>query len=274
MRKIMFSIAVALISGAVAFSQEINWHTIPVDASRTGVSAPGVDSLELSLGRLEGRKYVAPNGKVYGSASVRKVVKAVYDAQEPMYPIREVVGYSPEVMSKAYPESSLTNWFIDNLMASVAKLTGRQVDFGVGNFGGIRIDMPQGKVTVDDIRSMFPFKNTTVYVAVKGSRIREIIETMAADHFEVLGGVRVVVKQGKVESITIGGEPLDDEKVYGMATISFLMEGGDGLTLADKAIEIVDTKVDIFDAMIECVKETTAAGKPIAYSADGRVKIE
>ena len=274
MRKIMFSIAVALISGAVAFSQEITWHTIPIDASRTGVSAPGVDSLELSLGKLEGRKYVAPNGKVYESASVRKVVKAVYDAQEPMFPIREVVGYSPEVMSKAYPESSLSNWFIDNLMASVAKLTGRQVDFGVGNFGGIRIDMPQGNVTVDDIRSMFPFKNTTVYVAVKGSRIREIIETMAADHFEVLGGVRVVVKQGKVESITIGGEPLDDEKVYGMATISFLMEGGDGLTLADKAIEIVDTKVDIFDAMIECVKETTAAGKPIAYSADGRVKIE
>lgn len=274
MRKIMFSIAVALISGAVAFSQEITWHTIPVDASRTGVSAPGVDSLELSLGKLEGRKYVAPNGKVYGSASVRKVVKAIYDAQEPMFPIREVVGYSPEVMSKAYPESSLSNWFIDNLMASVAKLTGRQVDFGVGNFGGIRIDMPQGNVTVDDIRSMFPFKNTTVYVAVKGSRIREIIETMAADHFEVLGGVRVVVKQEKVESITIGGEPLDDEKVYGMATISFLMEGGDGLTLADKAIEIVDTKVDIFDAMIECVKETTAAGKPIAYSADGRVKIE
>lgn len=274
MRKIMFSIAVALISGAVAFSQEITWHTIPIDASRTGVSAPGVDSLELSLGRLEGRKYVAPNGNVYGSASVRKVVKAVYDAQEPMFPIREVVGYSPEVMSKAYPESSLSNWFIDNLMASVAKLTGRQVDFGVGNFGGIRIDMPQGNVTVDDIRSMFPFKNTTVYVAVKGSRIREIIETMAADHFEVLGGVRVVVKQEKVASITIGGEPLDDEKVYGMATISFLMEGGDGLTLADKAIEIVDTKVDIFDAMIECVKETTAAGKPIAYSADGRVKIE
>ncbi len=274
MRKIMFSIAVALISGAVAFSQEITWHTIPIDASRTGVSAPGVDSLELSLGKLEGRKYVAPNGKVYESASVRKVVKAVYDAQEPMFPIREVVGYSPEVMSKAYPESSLSNWFIDNLMASVAKLTGRQVDFGVGNFGGIRIDMPQGNVTVDDIRSMFPFKNTTVYVAVKGSRIREIIETMAADHFEVLGGVRVVVKQEKVASITIGGEPLDDEKVYGMATISFLMEGGDGLTLADKAIEIVDTKVDIFDAMIECVKETTAAGKPIAYSADGRVKIE
>lgn len=274
MKKIMAVVLAASLACASAFCQEISWRAIPVDGSRTGVTAPGVDSLDMSLGRLDGRNYVAPNGKVYGSSSVRKVFKSVLEAQTPMFPIREVVGYSPRPMAKDYPESSLSNWFIDNLMASVARATGKTVEFGVGNFGGIRIDMPQGKVTVDDIRSMFPFKNTTVYVALKGERIREIIGKMAAGQFQVLGGVNVIVKGGKVVDIKVGGEPLDDGKVYGMATISFLLEGGDGLTLADGAIEIIDTGVDIFDAMMECVRETTAAGKPIEYFADGRIKIE
>ncbi|MGN1210718.1 MAG: 5'-nucleotidase C-terminal domain-containing protein [Candidatus Cryptobacteroides sp.] len=274
MKKVIIAFFAASLACTSAFGQEISWRAIPVDGSRTGVTAPGIDSLDMSLGRLEGRNYVAPNGKVYGSSSVRKVFNAVFDAQAPMFPIREVVGYSPRTMVKDYPESPLSNWFIDNLMASVAKATGKTVEFGVGNFGGIRIDMPQGKVTLDDIRSMFPFKNTTVYVAVKGERIRQIIEKMAAGRFQVLGGVNVTVKDGKVSEIKVGGEPLDDAKVYGMATISFLLEGGDGLTLADGAVEIIDTGVDIFDAMIECVRETTAAGKPIEYFADGRIKIE
>ncbi len=96
---------------------------------------------------------------------------------------------------------------------------------------------------------------------------------MAASRFQVLGGVRVVARDGKVVSLEIGGEPLDDDKVYGMATISFLLNGGDGLMLGCDALEIEKFDVGIIDAVLERVYADAAAGRPIVSQADGRVVI-
>mgnify|MGYP003451398048 FL=1 len=123
--------------------------------------------------------------------------------------------------------------------------------------------------------SMFPFKNQLVYVEHTGKQIRAILEKMAADRFQVLGGVRVVAEGGKLVSAEIGGEPIDDEKVYGLATITFLLEGGDNLTLAENAVSITTfEQEDIIDAVLEYVYAETAAGRPIEYQTDGRVVIK
>ena len=123
--------------------------------------------------------------------------------------------------------------------------------------------------------SMFPFKNQLVYVEHTGKQIRAILEKMAADRFQVLGGVRVVAEGGKLVSAEIGGEPIDDEKVYGLATITFLLEGGDNLTLAENAVSIATfEQEDIIDAVLEYVYAETAAGRPIEYQTDGRVVIK
>ena len=109
----------------------------------------------------------------------------------------------------------------------------------------------------------------------KGKEIRKILEQMAAGRFEVLGGVRVVAEDGKLVSAEIGGEPIDDEKVYGLATISFLLTGGDGLTLADNALSVtVFENEDIIDAVLAHVNAETAAGRPIEYKMDGRVTVK
>ena len=109
---------------------------------------------------------------------------------------------------------------------------------------------------------------------MKGSTIRGILENMAATHFQVVGGVRVVVENGKLVSAEIAGEPIDDEKTYGVATISFLLRGGDGITMEDGALTIRNYDVDIIDAVLEHVYAETAAGRPIAPKADGRVVIK
>jgi 2',3'-cyclic-nucleotide 2'-phosphodiesterase (5'-nucleotidase family) len=160
-------------------------------------------------------------------------------------------------------------------MARTEKLAGRKVDVGVANFGGIRVDMPEGDIILDDMLSMFPFKNQLVYVEHTGKQIRAILEQMAATRFEVLGGVRVVAEGGKILEATIGGEPIDDDKVYGLATISFLLGGGDGLTLDQNAVSVtVFEDEDIIDAVLEYVYAETAAGRPIEYEADGRVVVK
>ena len=247
-----------------------------MDASRTGCTTPSADNVEAAIGYFKGGKYVAPNGKVYGRNSiVAKTARAVLDAQPAMARVKEVVAYSTHSMEAHYPESALSNWFIDLLMKQTEKLSGKKVDMGITNFGGIRIDMPEGPVILDDMLSMFPFKNHLVYVEHKGSQIRKILEKMAAGRIEVLGGARIVVEDGKLVSAEIGGKPIDDNKVYGLVTISFLLSGGDGLALAENAVSVTEFKdVMIIDAVLEHIKAETAAGRPISGQEDGRVVIK
>lgn len=246
-----------------------------MDGSRTGTVSPSRDNLTEALGEIKGSTYVAPNGKTYRKRSiVGKTASIVMAAQPEMARVKDVIGYSPRSMTVTYPESALSDWFVDILMARTEKLSGKKVDIGVANFGGIRVDMPEGDIILDDMLSMFPFKNQLVYVEHTGKQLRTILEEMAAGRFQVLGGVRVVAENGKLVEALIGGEPIDDEKVYGMATISFLLGGGDGLTLGKNALSVtVFEDEDIIDAVLEYVHRETAAGRPIEYEADGRVVV-
>ena len=159
------------------------WERVQMDGSRTGVVCPSAGDVPESLGRMDGRIYVSPSGQVFGPGIVADVAGVVTDAQTVMAPVKKVVGYSPVAMKAEYPESALSNLFVDRVMDAVGEVSGRKVDVGIVNFGGIRVDMPEGDILVDDIMSMFPFKNTIVYVSLKGSRLREILDGMAADVF-------------------------------------------------------------------------------------------
>lgn len=271
MRKLCIVLLTILLA-QTAFAQQYSWKRVLMDGSRTGVTAPSAEGISENLGEVKEDTYYAPNGKIYKGGAVAKVAKLVIDAQDVMAPVKQVVGYSPEVMEKRSPESALSNWTVDAIMKRVEKESGRKVDVGITNFGGIRIDMPKGDVLVDDIMSMFPFRNNIVYVAVKGSRLREIVEHLAESKMEVIGGMKIVVsKDRKLVSCKVGGKPIDDSKIYGLATISFLLNGGDGLDLGEGMEDVIDIPVDIYDVMLDYVKAETAAGRPITYKTDGRV---
>ena len=268
--------SVIALSAVSVFAQEYKWQNDALDGSRTGCTSPSKDNVTEALGTFKGGKYVAPNGKTYKKNSiVAKTAKVVLDAQPAMARVKDVVGYSTDAMSARYPESALSNWFIDLLMARTEVLAGKNVHLGVANFGGIRVDMPKGDIILDDMLSMFPFKNQLAYVELTGKQVRTMLETMAAGRFQVLGGVRVVAEDGKLVSAEVAGEPIDDDKVYGVATISFLLTGGDGLALGENALNVkVFEDEDIIDAVLAFVNAETAAGRPIEYKADGRVTVK
>lgn len=257
-------------------AQEYSWDAVVMDGSRTGCVSPSRDNIPEAIGTFKGGKYIAPDGAVYKKNSiVYQTAATVLAAQEKMARVKEVIGHSTEVMTATYPESPLSNWFVDILIRKTTELSGKKVHMGIVNFGGIRIDMPQGDIILDDMLSMFPFRNYLVYVEQTGKQIRAILESMAAGRFQVLGGVRVVADGGKLVSAEIDGEPLEDDKVYGLATISFLLGGGDGLSLDHNAVSVTEFRdVWIIDAVLEHVAAETAAGRPIEYQTDGRVVIK
>lgn len=272
----MLTFVAFLAFGAGLWAQEYSWEAVEMDGGMTGCVSPSKDNVSEAIGTFKGGRYIAPDGKVYGRNSiVARTARVVMAAQPEMARVKDVIGYSTRAMSATYPESALSNWFIDILMRKTEQLSGKKIHIGITNFGGIRVDMPQGDIILDDMLSMFPFKNYLAYVEHTGKQIRTILEGMAADRFQVLGGVKVVADGGKLVSVEIDGEPLDDEKVYGMATISFLLTGGDGLELEDNALSVtVYEDVPIIDAVLEYVNAETAAGRPIEYEVDGRVTVK
>ena len=252
----------------------VQWSRVPMDGSRTGVRAAEGDNVPQALGKFDAGVYSAPNGKVFNCGSTPAVAKLMLDAQAPMAPLREVVAYAPVAIPKERPESPLSNLTVDILMAQTAAATGRKVDAGIMNFGGIRLDaIPAGNVLLDDLVSMFPFKNHLCLVQLRGADLRKLFEQMAASGMQVVGGVRLVVADGRLESAEVGGAPLDDAREYGVATIDFLLDGGDDLFVARNATDLVITKIKVIDAMMNYVRAETAAGRPLTYQADGRVVI-
>lgn len=248
------------------YAQSYEWSCAKMDGSKTGCVAPDHENLPATLGLfLEYGDFRAPNGKVFkAGTSTAKVAAAVLAAQPKMQRVKTVIGYSEDEMAASkIHETPLSNWFVGIVMDKVAELSGKKIDVGICNHGGIRVNMPKGNVILDDILSMFPFKNNVVYLEHKGSELRKLFETMAATYFQAIGGVEIVAEGGKLKKVLIGGQPLDDDKTYSVATISFLLYGGDSLTLAKNAENLKEYDVQIVEAVLDYIEDLKEQGKNI-----------
>ena len=248
------------------------WEKSRMDGHRTGVTAPNAETVAQALGTVDDSTYLAPNGTVWQQGSATYAVANDLIAVQPlMKELKTVVGYATDDMTAHAPESELSNWWVDHLMASVARLTGRKVDVGILNFGGIRTSIAKGDILLEDFVSMFPFKNNLVYVGLKGSDLQEVFNTIAASRPFVLGGVKMVVRDHRIDTLLVGGKPIDPERVYGVATVDFLLDGGDGMTIGRNARELRMTDSRVIDAVLTDVRALQAAGQPMAYYTDGRL---
>ena len=259
---------------ACSCQHEFSWQKHRMDGHRTGVRVPTADNVTEALGTVQDSVYVAPNGKVFplGTATYGAAADLIA-VQSAMGSIKEVIAYAPRAMVATAPESELSNWWVDRLMAEVAGATKRKVDVGIANFGGIRVDFPQGDILVDDLVSMFPFKNYLTYVGLKGSDLQAIFDYMAATRPQVLGGVKFVLTGHRIDTLLVGGNPIDPNRTYGVATIDFLLDGGDGLTLAKNARALIVSDKTVIDVMMPYVRSLGASGTPLEYKTDGRVVV-
>jgi 2',3'-cyclic-nucleotide 2'-phosphodiesterase (5'-nucleotidase family) len=227
-----------------------------------------------ALGVVEDGVYTSPNGTVFNGGSTPEVARLLIEVQPAMARLKEVIAYAPEPMVKHKPEDPLCNFIVDRLfadMSAIAARTGRKVDLAFTNRGGIRQDIAQGDVLLDDIVSMLPFANYLSYVQLEGRDLRNIFEFMAENGIQAVSGARIVIKDKKLVSVEIGGKPLDDDRLYGVATIDFLLDGGDGYKFARNAKDYLLTDIRIGDAVLADIRKMTAEGKELKYFTDGRI---
>ena len=185
-----------------------------------------------------------------------------------------VLGHSAVDLIVDRPESTLSNWACDALADMARQRSGAKIDFAVGNTGGMRADIPKGVVTRGNVLQTFPFTNYMTIVKLKGSDVRDLFEQIAANGGEgVSHEVQLIIKNGRVAQLAIGGNPVDDNRVYTIATINFVAEGGDGMVAFRKALSREDYPGFIFELYEDYLSRMTQQGLSIESVLDGRITI-
>ncbi|MCK9304558.1 MAG: 5'-nucleotidase C-terminal domain-containing protein [Bacteroidales bacterium] len=203
-------------------------------------------------------------------------VKAIIDYYKPEMDrlMQQKVGESAREMRSGRPESLLSNFAVDAILDYSRKQTDKEVHFSLTNFGGIRSTLPAGDVRRYDIFSIFPFENYLVVIDLRGSSVKKLFNTLAKRVEALSGNVKLVIEGENLTQALIDGVQVDESKIYRVATLDFLLDGGDNMSALSEALLVEQTGVLIRDAIFAKIEELTAGGNKIDYKLDGRVLIK
>ncbi|MET0277681.1 MAG: bifunctional UDP-sugar hydrolase/5'-nucleotidase [Pseudorhodoplanes sp.] len=174
---------------------------------------------------------------------------------------------------------------IGDLMAdSMRAETGAQI--AITNGGGIRGGKiyPAGTtLTRRDMMAELPFRNTIALLEISGRAIRAGLENgfsalpRAAGRFPQVSGLNIVVDPSRpvgqrVVSVLADGKPLEDAKIYKLATNDFMARGGDGYEAFNNVTEIIAPHDG--PLMINEIIKYLEKIKTVRQGVDGRITIK
>ncbi|MGV3633023.1 MAG: bifunctional metallophosphatase/5'-nucleotidase [Pseudorhodoplanes sp.] len=171
---------------------------------------------------------------------------------------------------------------IGDLIADAMR-AGTKADIAITNGGGIRgarIYPPGTTITRRDMMGELPFRNTIALLEISGRAIRAGLENgfsalpRAAGRFPQVSGLRMVVDPSRpvgqrLVSVEADGKPLEDTKIYRLATNDFMARGGDGYEAFNNVTEIIAPHDG--PLMINEVIEYLEKIKTVRTVVDGRI---
>lgn len=217
----------------------------------------------------------------------------------------DLVIYDPEKVDKKGAPVRIvrkeeTN--LGDLMADVY-LSASGADVAIENAGAIRIQVPAGNITYDTILTLQPFGNQLCVIEVSGQQILDALEWGAKGAPEENGGFLQVAGmtyeihtdvpsscrgdangmfvgvdgEYRVQNVMVGGEALDPEKTYTLASHQYtLFEHGDGFTMFD-GCKVLQDRVQLDNQMVINYLTESLGGKvPAEYAnphGQGRIII-
>ena len=155
-------------------------------------------------------------------APYKEVIDKMYD----------VIGVSTEKMDKGRPESLLSNLVAEVVRQAAVKVLKKPADMGLVNMGGLRSILPAGDITEANVYEILPFENSLCVMTMKGVYMKDLLTSIASLNGEGVSGIRMeITEAGKLLNATIGGSPIDDNKLYTVATIDYLADGNGSICL-------------------------------------------
>jgi 2',3'-cyclic-nucleotide 2'-phosphodiesterase/3'-nucleotidase len=173
-------------------------------------------------------------------------------------------------------EAAIGNYVADAVRAWAG------ADVGLQNGGGIRGDKvyAAGPLTRRSIVEMLPFQNAVTVLRVRGAQLLEALENGVSrietdgGRFPQVSGLRFRYDPGatpRVKEVSVGGQPLDLDREYTLATNDFVASGGDGYTMLQAADVLVSPQAGPLISLV--VMEAVARDGVIAPRVEGRITV-
>lgn len=197
--------------------------------------------------------------------------------------LAEPVGMTGEILDALSISNRTKETNIGNFVADSYR-NAANADVALVNGGSIRADLTYnvGSLTKRDVLSILPFNNPIVKIQISGKVLREALEHGVArsavgedgepGRFPQISGMSFKFDTTKpagsrVSEILVGGKPLDENKMYSLATSDFLVSrGGDGYTMFKDAKVLINAAdaakdSDVFEQAIKSSPNQTITPK-------------
>ena len=239
------------------------------------------------------------------AAAVNEINEEITAALSEPFAVTEVLLNGERSPGVRTEETNLGDFCCDAMLWSAQTLVGEHVVAAISNGGGIRASIDVGEVTMNDMKTVFPFGNTLVTLDLTGAQLLEALEaaTFAAPDavgaFPQVAGIEFTVDTSvafeagelypnstysapanpgsRVTIATVGGEAFDPDAVYTICTNNFIATGGDTYGVFAVAYEETgyDTYKALEDALVDYVTEVLGGVITAPYDApQGRITIK
>jgi 5'-nucleotidase len=212
---------------------------------------------------------IAANANVKPDPEIAKLVEERRAAAE-KYTSR-IVGRTTEPLSNVREETGFGNLITDAFI-EYGRQQGWQTEIAFYNMAGVRASFPAGQLTFGQLYEALPFSNTVVSVDLTGSQVAAIIDRAVCVSGRLhMAGVAVAFHfnggtPNCVKGVSVAGAPLVPTRTYHVATIDYLLLGGDGHSGFAKGTNVIygDVEVDVVAAYI-------SVHSPVSPKVDGRL---
>jgi 5'-nucleotidase / UDP-sugar diphosphatase len=155
-------------------------------------------------------------------------------------------------------------------------------DLSILNGGGVRVDLPQGAISVQDVYTVLPFNNTLVQLNATGAEVKAALEdavegvvgpALNTGCYPYAGGLRWRLDVTKPKGARLSHleirprdgsyRPFNPNATYKVATISFLADGNDSFTALKNITgeRRIDVGLDYAEAFLQYIEKLPGENK-------------
>lgn len=189
--------------------------------------------------------------------------------------MNEVLTQSTGRIEKGLPDAPLNDLLTDAFLKQAIQRYGKPIDCSHVNYGGIRSNLPDGKITIGSVFEVMPFDNQLVVLTLTSDMLQQFLNHFAAGHGLVVGGLRAKLHDKQVQSVTFtNGRTLQPNETYTVVLSDYIANGGDSAEFLKNALKRETLNYLMRDALIDYFRQQGKTGQPINPTSDGRISIE
>ncbi|TFL16995.1 bifunctional metallophosphatase/5'-nucleotidase [Jannaschia formosa] len=266
--------------GAEAYPTEVNG--VPIVQAYAYSKYVGHLTLEFDE---EGNLISAEGDTNLLDASVEPDAEIAARIAELAGPIEElksrVIGEATEAIEGSREVCRAGECAMGNLVADAMldRTADQGVTVAITNGGGLRASIDSGEITMGEVLTVLPFQNTLATFSASGQDLIDALENgvsqieEGAGRFPQVAGMSFAFDASaepgnRVSDVMVGGEPIDPEATYQVATNNYVRNGGDGYSIFLDAEDAYD-----FGPGLEVVVADYIADQGGSYTpyTDGRI---